>query len=82
MTPADLIYARGQLGLSAAQLAAELGYGRTSVWRWESGELPIPRVVELAVNYLLVKDAQTDTEISEKRIRIHGVTLHERGGRA
>ena len=39
-------------GLTQLGLAASLGVHRTTVARWETGKLPIPRWVELAMRSL------------------------------
>lgn len=49
MTPAAFIAARNALGLTQAQMAEALGRHRVTVARYESGDLEIPRVVEMAV---------------------------------
>jgi len=54
MKPAELTKIREQLNLNQSKLAAELSVQRSTVSRWESGEVAIPKVAELAVRYLLV----------------------------
>jgi len=46
---------REQLELTQAQLAAELGVRPNTVARYERGILAIPRVVELAIEALVVR---------------------------
>jgi len=50
MTGADLKRQREQLGLSQAELAELFGCARTTIWRWERGDMPIehPGMVWLA----------------------------------
>jgi transcriptional regulator with XRE-family HTH domain len=48
MTPADLKAWRKRHKLSQSQAGELLGYGKTSLYRWECGDLPIPTVVALA----------------------------------
>lgn len=53
MTPSELKQTRQALNLTQAQLAAQLQVGRNTVARWEMGEVPISRVTELAIRYLV-----------------------------
>jgi len=53
MKPAELVKIRERLRLNQAQLSGELNVQRSTVSRWESGEVVIPKVAELAVRYLL-----------------------------
>lgn len=46
---------RRMAGLSQAALAASLGVHRTTVARWETGVLPIPKWVELAFRESLIR---------------------------
>ena len=54
MTPADFRAARETLGLTQAQLAADLGLQRRQIMRLEAGESPIKPLHEYAVRYLLI----------------------------
>jgi len=54
MRPAELTKIRERLKLNQSKLAAELNVQRSTVSRWESGEVAIPKVAELAVRYLLL----------------------------
>jgi DNA-binding XRE family transcriptional regulator len=45
---------RHLLGLTRDQLAKELGVSRQSLYAWEVGRTPIPRVVRLALRLLLI----------------------------
>jgi transcriptional regulator with XRE-family HTH domain len=56
MTPADVTYLRGQLGLTIPQLADRLGVSRSAVWRWEAGSRPVVAIAELALSYLMLLD--------------------------
>lgn len=49
MSPDTLRTLRILAGLTQLGLAASLGVHRTTVARWETGKLPIPRWVELAI---------------------------------
>jgi len=53
MKPAELVKIRERLRLNQAQLSGELNVQRSTVSRWESGEVVIPKVAELAFRYLL-----------------------------
>jgi len=55
MTPDELKAIRARLGLTQAQLAEQLGVERNTVNRWEMGLLPIQKITELAVKYLVSK---------------------------
>jgi DNA-binding transcriptional regulator YiaG len=46
---------KNKLKLTQEQLAAELGVAPNTVARWESGVLPIQKVVELAIRYLVLR---------------------------
>ncbi len=58
MTPTELTSAMDRLGLhyrhGAVQLAQMLGVSPSTVRRWLAGSQPIPKVVALAVRFLLV----------------------------
>jgi DNA-binding transcriptional regulator YiaG len=49
MTPQQLRSLRRKLGLSQRGLAELLDYDLRTIQRWEGGETPIPKVVELAL---------------------------------
>ncbi len=46
---------REKLGLTQAQLAELLGVKENTVYRWESGRLPISKTVELALERIEIK---------------------------
>ena len=48
MKGTELAAKREKCGLTQGQLSQYLGIGRTSVWRMETGEDPIPRSVEIS----------------------------------
>jgi len=52
MRTRELKQARARLGLSQTELAEALGIHRSAVARYETGTLPIPKVVALAVECL------------------------------
>ena len=54
MKPAEFTRLRERLELKQSGLATELNVQRSTVSRWESGEVAIPKVAELAVRYLLL----------------------------
>jgi transcriptional regulator with XRE-family HTH domain len=58
LKPAALLAARRRLGLSQKKLAALLGVARETVNRYESGALPIPRWLPLAVEGLEARAAR------------------------
>lgn len=49
MTGAQFAALRQSIGLSGPELAAVLGVDRSTVYRWESGDSPIPAAVPLAL---------------------------------
>ena len=49
MTPAQFTKRRNSLGLSQAQLAEALVMSVRQVSRYETGEHPVPKVIELAM---------------------------------
>ena len=52
MRPDTLRTLRTLAGLTQSGLAASLGVHRVTVARWETGRIPIPRWVELAMRSL------------------------------
>ena len=53
MSPETLIALRTLAGLTQSGLSDALGVHRTTVARWETGKVPIPRGVELAMKSLI-----------------------------
>ena len=53
MTKEEFRQARERLGLTQAQLAAELGVTLNAVQKWEMGERPIKQITAMAVQLLL-----------------------------
>lgn len=49
MAPEELKRKRERLGLTQAELAKRLGIAKLTVLRYENGQTPIPRIVELAL---------------------------------
>ena len=56
MTAEQLKKGRGALDLTQEQLAHRFDVDRTTVARWETNQLEIPRTVELALFYLLTRE--------------------------
>ena len=54
MTGQELVVLRKNLGLSQTGLARRLDLSRSSIWRYEVGVQPIPRVVSLAMTALTI----------------------------
>ena len=52
MTPKQLKAIRKRLGMTQTALAEAIGYTMRQVGKYELGQAGIPRVVELAVEYL------------------------------
>jgi transcriptional regulator with XRE-family HTH domain len=55
MTATQLKRARAALGLSQSQLAEKLGIHRSAIAKYEGGELEIPLMLVLALNWLDVE---------------------------
>lgn len=49
MTPADLRAWRTTRGLTLDEMAAKLGVGRMTVWKWEQGTHATPPMLDLAL---------------------------------
>lgn len=49
---------RTDKGYSQRALAKELDVNVMTVWRWEKGELPVPRMAELALSSLKPRPKQ------------------------
>jgi DNA-binding transcriptional regulator YiaG len=52
MTRQEFKKLRESIGYSQSQLAKEMGLYVRSISRWETGEVPLPRMAELALRYL------------------------------
>lgn len=52
MTPAEFRDTRKAMGLTQAELAAELDVSRSQVYRWENGRAPVPRMAEIAIGQI------------------------------
>jgi transcriptional regulator with XRE-family HTH domain len=55
MTRAQFKAARERLGLTQAELADILGKAMSTISRYETGDIPIPKLAELAMAYLETK---------------------------
>lgn len=55
MTPADFRAARKSLGLTIPRLAALLGKNERTIRRWESGDWPIDKAVEMLMPRLVAE---------------------------
>ena len=54
MKHTDLRRKRSQLGISQIKLAEQMDVSERSLIRWENGYQEIPKIVELALEYLLM----------------------------
>ena len=52
MTPATIATLRESIRMNREQLAEVLAVERTTVWRWETGETPIPAYLPLALLWI------------------------------
>lgn len=50
----ELRTARKVIGMTQAQFAFDTGYSRTTVSNWERGLYPVPKVIALLVEILLL----------------------------
>jgi DNA-binding transcriptional regulator YiaG len=62
MSPAELTKIRKRMQLSQPALATALAVEKSTVWRWETGAVQIPKVAELAVRYLLLTRRERKNE--------------------
>ena len=51
----ELKAARARLGMTQPELGKALGLHRTAIAKYEGGTLPVPKVVGLAVRFLLTQ---------------------------
>jgi transcriptional regulator with XRE-family HTH domain len=58
MTKHEFKKVRKSIGYSQAKLAQEMDLFVRTISRYETGELPIPRVAELALHYIVSKTKQ------------------------
>lgn len=67
MTPDELRAARKQLGLTQAQLAAELGVHQSTYAKWEAGTFRIahPEILKLALN--AVRSQRSNAQVDPER---------------
>lgn len=59
MTAEEVTQARLSLGLSIEALADLMGVAFSTVWRWESGAVPVPRYAALILDLLLQVEGTT-----------------------
>jgi DNA-binding transcriptional regulator YiaG len=59
MKPDELKRFRERFRLTQMELAAILDVKQSTIWRWESGAVTIPRTVEFAVRYLKTQYSNT-----------------------
>ena len=52
MTPEQLATLRESIRMTREQLAEALGVERTTIWRWETGDAPIPAYLPLALLWI------------------------------
>lgn len=53
MTPSEFVQARLTLGLSIEGLSDLIGVSFSTVWRWETGAVPVPQYAALILDLLL-----------------------------
>ena len=49
------------MGLSQGELSQRIDVSERGVRRWENGEVPIPKIAELALRYLAEKNRRKET---------------------
>lgn len=59
--------AREKMGLTQVQLAEELGVQSNTVARYERGVLTIPKVVELAIEALLIRNRKRKPKATKSK---------------
>jgi len=52
---------RKAMGLSQGELSQRIDVSERGVRRWENGEVPIPKIAELALRYLAEKKQRKET---------------------
>jgi DNA-binding transcriptional regulator YiaG len=52
---------RKAMGLSQGELSQRIDVSERGVRRWENGEVPIPKIAELALRYLAEKNRRKET---------------------
>ncbi len=55
MTRQEFKKLRDSIGYSQSQLAREMGLYVRSISRWETGEIPLPKMAELSLKYIAEK---------------------------
>jgi len=76
--PTSITSLRKSIGMTREQLADVLAVDRTTVWRWESGETPIPAAVPLAL--LWIRHCRRDTMQGNNyplMVDVHALMLNE-----
>ena len=66
MTPQQFRKVRQSIGLSQVRLAEKMEVFVRTISRWETGEVAIPKIAELALKYLADQEKQRD-ETSRRR---------------
>ena len=55
MTPGAFKKSRESIGYSQPELCKEMGISTRTITRWETGEVPIPKVAEMALELVVLK---------------------------
>lgn len=61
MSPKQFRDLREAMGLSQERLSKLIDVSARGVRRWENGEVPIPKIAELALRYLAEKEKREKT---------------------
>ncbi len=55
MTPGAFRKIRKSIGYSQPKLCKEMGISTRTITRWETGEVPVPKVAEMALELAVLK---------------------------
>jgi len=69
-SPIAFVTLRERVGLSQELLAAEFGVDRSTIWRWESGSIPIPKMAVFALRYLELEQQLHQQYLKEQKKKL------------
>ena len=71
MTAEELIFLRTEMGETQEAFAKTIGYERLQITRWESGEVKIPKAIDMLIRVLAVQKIlknEIDLEVTSQKI--------------